>query len=675
MKPARCPLSKFFLFCLCLCVFMLAGTLTVFSYPLEFTDSNSSLIKIIEKPVRVVSLVPGVSEIIFALGADDMLKGTTYHMVYTEGASAKEIMGGFFSPSLKKIEDIKPNVIFYSNIQKKVKKRFCGKKCLMINIETRSLSDSYKNIILLGRIFDKEKKAEQLVKDIKYQLGIIDKKISGIPTEKRKRVIRLMGRNVLMTPGNNNFQNEVIRAAGGISPDFGKKGSIVVVTKKDWVKFNPEIIYGCGGDRETAEKFFNMPGWKDVDAVKNGKIFYFPCDLTCRASTNTGYFVSWLAARIYTDEFSIEKNLVLEEKILGSHSLDIDLKYIKNTCITNSHIYDFINKTLIIDFKYPMPVMSSLEGYREKIKSIGNHYSPPPCWGISHNHGLKNIKSKIYKVIGKDEDNASFLFTGADMKHLSVQKQVFRDMTVYALITAGVKSNAIRMSKDTGSYYEPGTINIIILTNTRLSKRAMARAIISATEAKTAALTDMDIRSSCNPIKYKATGTGTDNIIIAQGTGVEINNAGGHSKMGELIAKAVYAGVKDAVCKQNGITQNRNIFQRLDERRIRVFGLISEIGCDCNINKSRMGAMVEDILLDPVYAGFVESALVLSDDYEKGLIKNISLFNQWCESVARDIAGKKFKDMKTFIETDEIPVVLKITLNAILNGAYYRIDN
>ena len=56
--------------------------------------------------------------------------------------------------------------------------------------------------------------------------------------------------------------------------------------------------------------------------------------------------------------------------------------------------------------------------------------------------------------------------------------------------------------------------------------------------------------------------------------------------------------------------------------------------------------MVEQILLDPVYAGFLESVFVLSDDYEKGLIKDLTSYNQWCRDIAWQIAGEKFKDIK-----------------------------
>jgi len=174
-----------------------------------------------------------------------------------------------------------------------------------------------------------------------------------------------MGRDRVMTPGDDSFQNEMIKAAGGIPPELGKKGNIVVITKDEWMQFNPQIIYGCGGDRETAKRFFSRPGWKDVEAVKTGKIFYFPCDLTCRASTRAGDFVSWLSSTIYGDEFSRREDQVLQEKVLKSRKLDLDLNYIKDAHIFYSTIHDFENKTLIIDFKKPLTIVSTLEGERK----------------------------------------------------------------------------------------------------------------------------------------------------------------------------------------------------------------------------------------------------------------------------------------------------------------------
>lgn len=317
-----------------------------------------------------------------------------------------------------------------------------------------------------------------------------------------------MGRDTVMTPGDDSFQNEMIRAAGGIPPHLGRKGAVTPITREEWIQFNPQIIYGCGGDRKTAEAFFDRPGWKDVDAVKNGRIFYFPCELTCRAATHTGNFVGWLSAVIYADQFSKKASQVRDAEILRSRKLHIDLPYVKDARITYSTINDFLNKSLVIDFTKPLTIVSTLEGERSGIQTVGNHY-------------------------------------------------------------------------------EQGTINIILLSNMKLSPRAMTRAIISATEAKTAALKGLDVRSTPSPRRYQATGTGTDNILAVQGTGIPIEKSGGHSKMGELIAGAVYQGVLEAISKQNALVPDRNIFQRLADRHITLYELVCEAQCDCAEDSSR----------------------------------------------------------------------------------------
>jgi adenosylcobinamide amidohydrolase len=293
---------------------------------------------------------------------------------------------------------------------------------------------------------------------------------------------------------------------------------------------------------------------------------------------------------------------------------------------------------------------------------------------IGNHHGFKDILSRVFDVIGKSAHHSSFLLTGADMDNLAVSHEKFKKIQVYALVTAGVASNACRMSKDVGNYYEPGTINIILLTNTALTKRAMTRSIITATEAKTAALLDLDVRSSYSFRNYRATGTGTDNIIVVQGQGIKIDNTGGHTKMGELIARTVYNGVLKAIYKQNGLTSPRNIFQRLKERKISTYGLLSNKICECNVSRTDQLTALEEILLEPRYAGFIESSLILSDDYEKGLFTDLTAYDLYCKTIAEEIAGRKIEHIKDLIEMKELPIVLKQALNALLNGIYYKFN-
>lgn len=70
----------------------------------------------------------------------------------------------------------------------------------------------------------------------------------------------------------------------------------------------------------------------------------------------------------------------------------------------------------------------------------------------------------------------------------------------------------------------------------------------------------------------------------------------------------------------------------------------------------------------------MESSFAISDDYESGLIADLSSYELSCKKVAGEIAGKEIVNMKEVTETEDMPIVLRMTVNALLNGIYYRIE-
>lgn len=651
------------------------GNVAALAAPIQVQDSTGAILVFDQPPQRIVSLVPTASEILVTIGAGDRLKGVTYHDVTLSGSDKREVVGGFFNPCGAHVKKVHPDLLITASFHRRIIEdaKRSGLKVFVYN--TNSMDQAWAQMKTLGRITGHEVRALDLVKKNMDNLAHVKAKLDKANV-KHKRVMRLMGRDSIMTPGADTFQAEMIRAAGGQAPDFGKTGKIVPVTLKEWTHFNPQVIYGCGDDELVAKKFFSKPGWKDVDAVKNNQIYYLPCNLTCRASVHTSDFVAYLSSLIYTQQFANAKNDVHSSGITDETPLERniskDLPYVEKASIINAYVFDYPNKTLAVDLTPPMTVLSTLEGWRDNITTVGNHYTPPPTWLPGHLPGMDSVRVRILGAIGKKAETTALLMTGADMGNLSIRTEKFKDMKVMALVTAGVMSNAVRMGADKGMFYEPGTINILILTNMHLTPRAMSRAIISATEAKTALLEDLDIRSSYSGEKHPATGTGTDNILVVEGQGLPIDNAGGHSKMGELIAKVVYAGVKHAVEKQNAILPGRHVFQRLKERNISIYKITSEAQCNCLQKKSEFNAMVEHLLLSKEISGFMESALSLSDAYERGQMKSLDAFDLWCGQMAENIAGQPVKIEDATLD-DHVPIVIKKALNAVMAGAKARI--
>ena len=393
----------------------------------------------------------------------------------------------------------------------------------------------------------------------------------------------------------------------------------------------------------------------------------FPCNLTCQVSTHIGDFIQWLAATVYLEEFADPKKSVTKDTVLERKTIPLDVSYVKNAEIVRHRVFDAEYKSLVLSFKTPQDVSSTFEGNLSGILAAGNTYIPMHASLGQMAFGVDKAIAAIKKNLGYKDNEFTTLMTGADMDNLSVQKTSYKDIEVTALVTAGVRGNAIRSSKDEGSYYSHGTINIIILTNRCLTPNAMLRAIITATEAKTAALLDMDIRSTYKPMDFRATGTGTDNIMVIKGVGQSEKYTGGHTKMGELIAKAVHAGVTEAIYKQNGIQNTRNISQRLRERSLRPDEIVDLYSI--NPGKATIGAELEKLLALPFYSSFIETAFAISDEYEKGLISDLAPFNELCiNSIIKISHTKKDISLKDIPSTGQMPVILSRAFGSLIHG-------
>jgi adenosylcobinamide amidohydrolase len=142
--------------------------------------------------------------------------------------------------------------------------------------------------------------------------------------------------------------------------------------------------------------------------------------------------------------------------------------------------------------------------------------------------------------------------------------QCYEDVEVTVFATAGVYGNAAAAG-DPALWHEtpegwirieepPGTINLIVLCGVPLTPGALARAAITVTEGKTAALNRLAVASRFSA--ELATGTGTDQLCVAAPIDerrAELSGTGPHSKLGEMLGLASRTAVMDALRWQNGL--------------------------------------------------------------------------------------------------------------------------
>jgi adenosylcobinamide hydrolase len=117
-----------------------------------------------------------------------------------------------------------------------------------------------------------------------------------------------------------------------------------------------------------------------------------------------------------------------------------------------------------------------------------------------------------------------------------------KQLKVSSWVTVGLGNTArAGVTRNTDLLY-PGTINSIVVIDGKLTDSAMVNAVITATEAKCAALQDLGIKVKAE--EYGATGTTTDAVVIAATQrGTQYAYAGTATKLGYSIGKTVYDAV------------------------------------------------------------------------------------------------------------------------------------
>lgn len=258
-------------------------------------------------------------------------------------------------------------------------------------------------------------------------------------------------------------------------------------------------------------------------------------------------------------------------------------------------------KIIYARFLAPHRVISTCSaagGLREDLDYLYNHQS---CEPTGHERAIHRLISRdpnsyrqlICEQYSLPKEGCATLGTAANMRNAAIRKESFRDLTVVAVCTGGVETNAGRAG-DPATVYEwngayervaeketsmHGTINTMLFVNQEMTAGAMVRAVMTATEAKTAALQELVVGSRYS--SGLATGTGTDQIGIAaqRNTATVLSGAGKHCVLGELIGRTVHDAIKETLMLQNGLTaeSQRSIMRYVDRLGIERESLLENI--------------------------------------------------------------------------------------------------
>lgn len=265
------------------------GLLVVFmagiSCAATLTDETGRAIVLAGTPRRIVSLAPGITEILFALNLDDRIVGVTSFCDWPEKARQKAIIGGFTNPSLEKIVSLKPDLILATadgNRPETVRQL----EKIGLTVYTTNPSDTagiLRSVLHIGEITGRGDAAHALNAKLQARLDAV---ADLIKNKKRPRVFFQIGMEPVITVGKQTLISDVILRAGGVNiagedtaryPRYSAEG--VMAGAPDILLFAPMAT-----DREFKKVKKYWEQYPGIPAVKNKQIYPMNTDLIGRAS-------------------------------------------------------------------------------------------------------------------------------------------------------------------------------------------------------------------------------------------------------------------------------------------------------------------------------------------------------------------------------------------------------
>ncbi len=226
--------------------------------------------------LRIISLAPSITEILFELGLDEEIAGVTGFCDYPDEAELKEKVGSFSKPNIERIIRLKPDIIFSTSLEQNPvvdKLKTLGYRVEVIY--PQNMEELFSNIRDIGSYTNTAKAAEDLLEQMKTRLVRIQEKVKLITEQKRKRVFIEIWYEPITTVGPGSFVDELVTLAGGVNIAYDAPRRYSRFSPELVIRRDPEVIIMGYMDMKGrwAKALKERAGWGNIKAVQDNKVF------------------------------------------------------------------------------------------------------------------------------------------------------------------------------------------------------------------------------------------------------------------------------------------------------------------------------------------------------------------------------------------------------------------
>ena len=231
---------------------------------------------------RIVSLVPNVTEMIYAMGAGDRVVAVSSYDTYPPEVKKLPNVGALLDPNVERILSLKPDLVVVYASQDDLKRQLARAGIAVFDYRHSGLDGVMATVREVGTTIGAGGAADALAERMTRGLDAVRQRVRGLP---RPRTLLVFGRERLSlrgiyTSGGVGFLHDMVTAAGGDNVFADVKTESVQASTEQVIARKPDVILEVratnsafpSGEQSAEERTWSALG--SVPAVRSGRILF-----------------------------------------------------------------------------------------------------------------------------------------------------------------------------------------------------------------------------------------------------------------------------------------------------------------------------------------------------------------------------------------------------------------
>lgn len=228
-------------------------------------------------PRRIVSLSPGTTEMLFALGLGPRVVGDTTFCDYPPAAKGVAKIGDV-NTSDEKVLALRPDLVVADGVANaRAVARLPKLGLAVLAVTPTSLPGVEDSLRVIGARTGAAREAEAVVTEMESKENLAAR-IAARDTRPRPRVLIVLQTRPLWTAGRGTFLDDLVTRAGGVNAG-GSVAGYGTFSRERLLASPPDVILGDAGTRAALSA---DPALRDLAAVRAGRVHALPPDLSSR---------------------------------------------------------------------------------------------------------------------------------------------------------------------------------------------------------------------------------------------------------------------------------------------------------------------------------------------------------------------------------------------------------